>query len=393
MSGGVDSSVAAALLKDQGYQVFGVFMRFWSESNKPRTKEKISIDSKIKKNEGVENKCCSKESEYQARSVCEKLEIPFYAFDFQKEFRGVVVDDFLQEELKGHTPNPCIVCNEFVKFGVLLRKATAMGADYLATGHYARNVYFDSPIKKKKGFLRGKNLITAYLPAGRLGAGTGFGLLKGVDSSKDQSYFLYRLNQDQLAHILFPVGEYLKSDVYRLSEKYQIPFERQKKQSQDLCFLKGDKGDFLKRQTLEEVKKGPIINQQGENLGEHKGLIFYTIGQRKHLEIPDAKLYYVVKINWEENSLVVSDDEADLLKGELIVKNLNWVKGKQPKLPFETKAKIRYQNPLSDVVINKYEKDKLKVVFKNPQRAVTPGQSVVFYEGDEVVGGGIISEK
>lgn len=370
MSGGVDSSVAAALLKDQGYEVFGVFMRFWSEADEKEHRRPVLGERASNLRPGkAENRCCSRESEYHARLVAEKLGISFYTFDFRQEFRGLVVGDFLKEEIEGHTPNPCVVCNQFIKFGVLLRKALAMGADYLATGHYARVAYFDADSKEDQGY---------------------FGLLRGVDQKKDQAYFLYRLNQDQLSHILFPLGEYTKENVFKLAKKYQLPFQKERKESQDLCFIKKDKGSFLKRQLLEEAKKGPIVNLKGKRLGEHKGLIFYTIGQRKHLSIPDPKPYYVVKIDQENNTLVVSDNKDDLLKDTLVADKVNWVKGESPKLPLEIKAKIRSQHLLSDALLERQRGTKIKVEFKKAQRAITPGQSVVFYGGDEVLGGGMI---
>ncbi|MFC1686445.1 tRNA 2-thiouridine(34) synthase MnmA [Patescibacteria group bacterium] len=369
MSGGVDSSVTAALLKDQGYDVFGVFMRFWSEADEVSSDCKDCKQSDIIKPKKLENRCCSKESEYHARLVAEKLGIPFYVFDFRKEFRGLVVGDFLTEEIEGRTPNPCVVCNQSIKFGILLRKALAMGADYLATGHYARVVYFEPDSDKNNSY---------------------YGLLRGIDQIKDQSYFLYRLNQDQLSHILLSLGEYTKENTFKLAKKYQLPFRKEDKESQDLCFIKRDKGSFLKRQLLEESKKGPIVNLKGKKLGEHKGLVFYTIGQRKHLNIPDAKPYYVVKIDQENNTLVVSDNENDLFKKDLVVDRINWVKGTPPKLPLEIKVKIRSQHPLSDVLLKKQKGDEMEIEFKEPQKAITPGQSVVFYEGDEVLGGGVI---
>ncbi len=368
LSGGVDSSVAAALLKDQGYDVFGVFMRFWfdaDESILPKEESENAKKSFDLGKERKENRCCSLESEYRAQAVAEKLAVPFYVMDFREEFKATVVNDFLRQELKGRTPNPCIVCNEFIKFGVLLKKALAMGADYLATGHYARVVC------DQNGF---------------------FHLLRGIDAEKDQSYFLYRLNQDQLAHILFPLGEYTKEQTHRFAKKHQLPLEKNQKESQDLCFIRKNKGSFLKKQLLEQVQRGPIFDLKGKRLGVHEGLIYYTVGQRKNLDIPDTKPYYVVRIDQKNNALFVSEKEEDLLKQNLIAESVHWISGTVPKLPLEVKAKIRYQHQSVEALVSRTLHPKhFKVSFRYAQKSITPGQSVVFYRGSEVLGGGVIN--
>ncbi len=369
MSGGVDSSVTAALLKDQGYDVFGVFMRFWFDSEESIIPKGVADKNKKTFDLGKarkENRCCSLDSEYRARAVAEKLGIPFYVMDFQEEFKATVVNDFLHQELQGKTPNPCVVCNEFIKFGLLLKKALAMGADYLATGHYARVV------RDQNGF---------------------FHLLRGIDIEKDQSYFLYRFNQDQLAHILFPLGEYTKEQTRRFAQKYRLPLAEDQKESQDLCFIRKDKGGFLKKQLADQVQHGPIVNLAGKRLGMHQGLIYYTVGQRKKLDIPDPKPYYVVRIDQKNNTLVVSDKEEDLLKQDLIMERIHWVSGTTPKLPLEMKAKIRYQHKPSEVSVSRsLNRKRFRVSFRYPERSITPGQAVVFYRGSDVLGGGVISE-
>ncbi len=343
LSGGVDSSVAACLLQEQGYDVIGVFMKFWKDG----------VD-------GV-NRCCSSDSERNARLICNKLKIPFYVFDFQKEFKEKVVNYFLNEYKKGITPNPCVVCNKEIKFGLLLEKALNLGVNMIATGHYALVVKKDNKFK----------------------------LLKGKDSEKDQSYFLWKLKQTELKRILFPVGSYNKKEVRQLAKKFKLP-TAEAKESQEICFVKGKVNDFLKK----HLKKTPgqIVNMKKEVIGEHEGLWFYTIGQRKGLKITKItknekvrKPFYVVKKDIKKNILIVSQSEKDLYQKQAIVKKINQIQDFSNK-PLKVSLKTRYSQKPVLAILNKN-----KVTFAKPQKAITPGQSIVFYNKNEVLGGGIIT--
>lgn len=333
MSGGVDSSVSAALLKQAGFDVVGIMMKFWKDGS----------DGK--------NRCCSVESEKLARLVARKIGIPFYVINVEKEFKKEVVDYFLNDYKKGNTPNPCVVCNKEIKFGFLIKKALSLGADFLATGHYAR-------IKEGK-------------------------LLKGKDKEKDQSYFLWQLSQKQLKHVLFPVGGYTKPEVRELAKEFDLP-TAETPESQEVCFVADSTNNFLKKYL--KTKPGKIVNTDGKIVGEHNGLWFYTIGQRRGLEIQQGP-YYVVGKDFKKNVLIVSKKEKDLLREELSAKNVNWI-GPQ-NLPINAEVKIRYKSKLTKAKVIK-NKNKLKIVFAKPQRAITSGQSAVFYQGKEVLGGGTI---
>ncbi len=325
MSGGVDSSVSAALLQKQGFDVTGVFMRLW----------------------GVH----SRESEKRARRVAKILKIPFRIINLEKEFKKRVVDSFLKEYRSGRTPNPCVVCNKEIKFGLLMERALALGAEYLATGHYVR----------------------------RQGERT----LRGIDPEKDQSYFLWRLSQKQLKHVLFPVGGYTKSEVRNLARNFKLPVA-ETPESQEICFVVNTINEFLRKHF--KPKKGKIVDANGKVLGEHQGLIYYTIGQRKGIGLGGGP-YFVLAKNQEKNLLIITKNGKTLLQKEVVFKNANWVSGKKPKLGETLKAKIRSRH--QGAVGTLREADRF--VFDKPQRAITPGQSVVFYKGQELLGGGIIS--
>ncbi len=359
MSGGVDSSVAAALLKKQGFDVIGIFMKFWKEGK------------------ARENRCCSVESEKLARAVAKQIGIPFYVLNAEKEFKKEVVDYFLKEYKKGSTPNPCVVCNKEIKFGLLIKKALSLGADFVATGHYAKtslgNKLFSGRGYPSPTFVGvDPNLQKVCLPR----------LFAAKDKEKDQSYFLWQLSQEQLKHVLFPVGNYKKPEVRALAKKLKLP-TAQTPESQEICFIQKDTNEFLKKYL--KTKPGDVVDKTGKVLGRHQGLWFYTIGQRKGLEIPQGP-YYAVKKDFENNTLVVSKDEKDLSGKELILEDVNWVSGKAPKFPAKIKVKIRYKSNLSDAVVDK--NNKLK--FSKPQKAITQGQSAVFYKGEELLGGGVI---
>ena len=332
MSGGVDSSVSAALLKKQGFEVRGAFMKLFKGS-----------------------------SEKEVRKIAKKLNISLLVFDFSKDFQSKIIDFFLKDYSRGITPNPCVNCNREIKFGLLLKKIMGLGADYIATGHYAR-IVFDKKSQKYK-------------------------LMKGKDKTKDQSYFLWTLSQNHLQRIIFPVGGYTKKDVRRLAEKLSI-ISVVKKESEDICFVKNSFEDFIKKHIC--LKEGPIVDRNGKELGRHSGLALYTIGQRKKIKIPSGKPYYVIGMDFKKNTLLVSRDENDLYQKELIAEKVNWVSGEEPDFPISVLAKIRYGHKGARAIVKKQGK-KIKVVFSKPQRAITPGQSVVFYKIQEALGGGIIT--
>ncbi len=347
MSGGVDSSVTAALLKEQGYDVIGIFMKNWSED--------------------FENFGCTwAEDSEDARKVAKVLDIPFYIWNFEKEYYDKVVEYFLHEYKAGRTPNPDVMCNSEIKFKVFLEKALALGADYVATGHYAR-------VSEKRN-AEGENY---------------FALLKGIDPAKDQSYFLYTLKQYQLAKIMFPIGDKKKSEVRELAQTFNLP-NAAKKDSQGICFIgKINVGAFLREKI--KARAGEIVTSSGQVIGNHEGLPFYTIGQREGIGIGGTGPYYVVSKNFESNQLLVSNDKNDsgLWKSDFIVTDISWTH-KAPKLPLNAGVSIRYHHPDYPALINSQKGANISVRFDVPQRAITPGQSAVFYQGDELIGGGVI---
>lgn len=337
MSGGVDSSLAAALLKEEGYDVIGITIHHY---------------------EGNENL----ESVEQA---AQNLKIPWHVLDFTKEFKNIVIDHFCQEYLTGRTPNPCVVCNLKIKFGLLLEKVKSLSADYLATGHYAINEYD----RKSKIFL----------------------LSRGTDENKDQSYFLYRLNQNILPYVLFPLGKLKKSRTRELAKKYGLE-NYKKEESQEICFIRDDNyRKFLTQHIKDAVKPGKFIDKEGKILGEHQGIPFYTIGQRKGLGVSLNRRMYVIEINSQQNTITLGDDK-DLYKDRLLVKDLNFISGDKLSKPVKAEVKIRYNSKKSSAIIFPYGEDGVLIKFEKPQRAITPGQSAVFYQGDIVVGGGIIEQ-
>jgi len=352
MSGGVDSSVTAALLKEQGHDVLGVTMQIWPS----------------KKAFGG---CCSLEAVNDAKSVADVLKIPHYTLNFRDIFKEKVIDNFIDEYKNGRTPNPCIRCNQFIKFDHLLKKADELGCDYIATGHYVRIV--PSPLTP--------------LPEGNK---NGYNLLKGKDAKKDQSYVLYMLNQETLRRTLFPMGEFTKTEVRQLAKKFNLAVH-DKEESQEICFVEDDDYvRFLKENCPAVVKPGPIIDMTGKVVGRHEGIAFYTLGQRKgighHMSLPK----YVLRIDAEKNAVIIGD-QADLLAKELVAADLCYVSGQGPIEPLKVKAKIRYNSVEHEAVLYPLEGNKAKVVFQQPQRSITPGQSVVFYQGGEVLGGGVIN--
>ncbi|MCX6718048.1 MAG: tRNA 2-thiouridine(34) synthase MnmA [Candidatus Staskawiczbacteria bacterium] len=386
MSGGVDSSVAAALLKNaaclpagRGFDVVGIFMKFWRSPELVEGKDN-------------DNRCCSVESEKLARLVAKKLGIPFYVLNVEKEFKKKVVNYFLKEYKKGNTPNPCVVCNKEIKFGFLINKALSLGADYVATGHYARQQSFASARRQRQlaqSSAKFRFAEPCILPAGYASdlLPRSMKLFKGADKNKDQTYFLCQLNQKQLKHIIFPVGQYTKPQVRKLAKKFMLP-TAETPESQEVCFIQNTTNEFLKKYL--KTKPGPIIEQaqNGVNkiIGQHQGLWFYTIGQRKGLEISQGP-WFVVEKDFKKNILVVSKNVKDLGKKELVAVDVNWIN--PVKLPINAEVKIRYKAEPAKAKIIEHGKG-VKIIFVKHQRAITPGQSAVFYQGDELLGGGII---
>lgn len=353
MSGGVDSSVTAALLKEQGYEVIGVTFHLWGEN-----KDLRNLRS-----------CCGLASVEDACRVAHKIEIPHLVMNMVDFFTQTVVANFINEYARGRTPNPCIRCNEFVKFGVFLKVAEKLEADFVATGHYAR-------------ILKGDDGL--------------YHLLKAVDREKDQSYVLYVLNQSIMAKILLPLGNYTKPQVREIAKRLGLPVH-DKPESQEICFVDtGDYRDFLKKMKPDLIKPGPIVTEDGKVIGTHMGVAFYTIGQRHGLGIsnPSGEPLYVVKIDAATNTIVVGRRESVLTK-EAVVEAVNWVGGEPPKESIRSRVKHRYRSPEGLAWVEPIDKNKVKVIWDEPQWAVTPGQSAVFYDaevGEEVLGGGIICE-
>ena len=345
MSGGVDSSVAAALLKQQGYEVTGIMLRLWSEAGREES-----------------NRCCTPDSLAQARRVAAILDIPFYTVDVKAQFYSTVVQSFLDGYARGLTPNPCLVCNRLIKWGFLLEHAQALGADYLASGHYAR--------KRMVGDGREE-------------------LLRAVDHAKDQSYVLHVLTQERLSRALFPVGDYSKPEIRELARNFNLP-TASRAESQDLCFLAGqDYRDFLRRNAPQIAFPGPILNSAGQTLGEHHGLAYYTIGQRKGLGIPSSVPLYALAKDVANNSLMVGV-EAELGSRELTAQDVSWIAGAAPVEPLRLQVKTRYTAREAWAMVTPLETGRVDVRFEEPQRDLTPGQAAVFYEGDIVLGGGVI---
>ena len=346
MSGGVDSSVAAALLKEQGYDVIGMMLRLWSEPGKE--------DS---------NRCCTPDSMAMARRVAAKLDIPFYVIDAKDIFRQTVVTYFLEGYAKGETPNPCLVCNRNIRWEFLLNHALALGADFMSTGHYVR-------LKTEDG--------------GRIR------LLKGVDPAKDQSYVLHVLTQEKLAKALFPVGDHPKAEIRKIAESFGLSVAK-RPDSQDLCFLAGeDYREFIQRNGTEKLMPGYIVNREGKVLGQHNGLPDYTIGQRKGLGLTSLDPLYVLAKDTETNTLIVGT--ADKLgTHELLAVNVNWTSGVIPTESFRAEVKTRYTAKSAPAQVTLHDNGtKATVKFEFAQRDITPGQAAVFYDGEEVLGGGLI---
>jgi tRNA-specific 2-thiouridylase len=346
MSGGVDSSVAAALLLKQGYEVVGATMRLWTVDDPSAARH--------------HRRCCSVEDTDDARAACDQLGIPHYVLNFEREFAASVVDRFVQEYTRGRTPNPCLACNNQVKFRPLLDHALALGADRLATGHYAR--------------LR-RN-------------GRGYEMLRAADRSKDQSYVLYALGQRELSRTLFPVGEHTKEEIRAIARRCRLP-NADKPDSADICFIpSGDYRAFVGRRVASQP--GDILDTAGNRLGRHRGIVNYTVGQRRCLPARGGgDPLYVLRLEAHAN-VVVAGPEEELLTPGLIAGELSFVSGEMPREPFQTQARIRYASEASPATLEICG-DSAEVRFHHRQRAVAPGQAVVFYDGERVIGGGTIT--
>lgn len=350
MSGGVDSSVSAWLLQEQGYDVSGLFMKNWEEDD-------------------TENQCSAATDMADAEAVCERLHIPFYKVNFATEYWDDVFEYFLTEYKNGRTPNPDVLCNQYIKFSAFLDYAKTLGADFIAMGHYARCI---PP--------------TSEYPY--------YQLLKGVDPQKDQSYFLYRLNQEQLSYSLFPLGDLHKTQIREYAAQLDFP-NHNKKDSTGICFIGERKFKTFLEQYL-PAQPGAIATTEGEVIGQHQGLMYYTIGQRQGLGIgglanKSEEPWYVVYKNLKDNVLIVAQGENDALYLDtLIADDLHWISGKSPVLPLSCSAKIRYRQADQACTITAKEDGKIEVHFAERQRAITPGQSIVFYDADRCLGGGVI---
>jgi len=352
MSGGVDSSVTAYLLREAGYEVIGITMLMWEGEDEYRPHKPMN---------SAEFRRVSHADD--ARRVAQELRIPHSVLNLKDQFEEEIITYFCGEYLNARTPNPCVLCNKKVKFGALLRKARDLDAAFVSTGHYARVEY--DPLRKR------------YL------------LKRGKDAKKDQSYFLCALSQNQLAHALFPLGSFRKDDVREKAMNLGLTVH-EKPESQEICFTPGmDYRPFLKRRVSGEIAAGDIVDTQGRVLGRHKGLPFYTIGQRRGLGLAAGKPLYVVGLDKERNLVVVGEKQEVYSKG-LVAGRMNWIAIDDLREPIEVKAKIRYAHKEAHAIVEPLGNDTVKVEFMKPQEAITPGQAVVFYDGETVIGGGWI---
>jgi tRNA-specific 2-thiouridylase len=340
MSGGVDSSVAAALLVESGYEVIGVMMQLWAEE---------------------ENRCCTHKDVDDARRVASQIGIPFHTVGYEADFKDYVVDYFITEYARGRTPNPCLACNQHIRFGLLLDHARELGADYLATGHYAR-------VDR---------------------AGGAFRLRAGADPQKEQSYVLYMLGQDELERVILPLGQYSKAQVRDIARRHRMSVA-DKGESMEICFVTDDDyRRFLREHLVDPVMPGPIVDSAGRHIGRHSGLPFYTIGQRRGLGIASSEPLYVLQLDMDQNTLVVGP-ARELGRTWLHANDVRYVQGLPPEAPQRVHARIRYRATLVDATWTSLAADRARVDFDTPLRDITPGQAVVAYAGDVVLGGGII---
>jgi len=350
MSGGVDSSVAAALLRDEGFEVIGLTMDLYA------------LPARYCVLDGLRS-CCGRTAREDAGRVAAKLGIPHFLVDFRREFEERVIADFCAEYGRGRTPNPCIRCNERIKFGLLFERARRLGAERIATGHYAR--------------------IGPDPTTGR------FLLRKAADPAKDQSYFLYALTQEELGRTVFPLGGLSKSEVRRIAREHGLPVA-EKTESQEICFIPDDDyPGFLKERLPGAFEPGPIVAPDGRVLGVHKGVAHYTVGQRKGLGVAAAHPLYVIAVDVERNTVVAGPNDA-LYRKALVASRLNWISREKPGAPIDVRARVRSRQAEAPARVRPAGPDRVRVEFEKPQRAIAPGQAVVFYDGEVVVGGGTI---
>ncbi len=349
MSGGVDSSVALLRLKEQGYQVSGATMKLW--------------DYKDVGGSAAHQGCCDLNAINDARAVCDALNVPHYVFDFTRQFRETIIGDFVDEYLNGRTPNPCVLCNSLIKWDMFLSRATALGHDAVATGHYARTGHDDLADR--------------------------FYLKRGVDPTRDQSYALWGLSQDALRRTLFPLGEITKSQTRRLAAEAGLKTARVA-ESREICFVADDDYErFIREWSSEKIAAGEIVDESGAVIGVHKGIPFYTIGQRRGLGIAHPTPLYVKRIDVANRQIVVGEKD-ELSTTEMNIGRVNWVSIGLRTEPFNASVQIRYQHTAAPARVTPTGTDRLQVTFVSPQWAITPGQSAVVYDGETVLAGGII---
>lgn len=360
MSGGVDSSAAAALLKEQGHELVGFTMQLWNQ------RRGVSVDEN---GDPLPSRCCSLDDVYDARRVAESLGFPFYVLNLEREFEESVVEPFIQSYLMGETPIPCVACNSRLKFASLDKMAISLGCEKVATGHYARVEYDEA--KNRYRLFRGRN------------------------HWKDQSYFLWELTQEQLSHAYFPLGEMQKEEVRDIAREAKL-YTAEKQESQEICFVPDGKySEFIDRyldhegRAAETPEGGDIVNTAGETIGMHSGIHRYTVGQRRGLGISNEKPLYVTQIERLKNQIIVGE-EGELDSIEFVAKGVNWVAFDEPAEPVRVNVKVRYRHEPAPATIHALPDNRARIVFDEPQRAITPGQATIFYNGDEVVGGGWI---
>ncbi|HEX5888835.1 MAG TPA: tRNA 2-thiouridine(34) synthase MnmA [Pyrinomonadaceae bacterium] len=364
MSGGVDSSAAAAILKDQGHELVGFTMQLWDQ------RRGINVDEN---GDPLPSRCCSLDDVYDARRVAEELGFPFYVLNLERDFERDVVQPFVTSYLSGETPIPCVACNSRLKFASLDRLAVSLGCEKVATGHYAR-VEFDENTGRYR-------------------------LLRGRNEQKDQSYFLWELTQEQLSHALFPLGEMSKPEARDAARQHNLNGVAEKKESQEICFVPdGDYAGFIDRYLDAENATdrlpgaGEIVDTDGKVIGKHEGIHRYTVGQRRGIGIADQRPLYVISINADRNRVAVGPAE-ELLSNEFTAAGVNWISFEAPSEPVRADVRVRYRHTAAPATITPLPDARARIVFDEPQRAITPGQATVFYRGDEVVGGGWIAQR